>query len=70
MIVILSDRCVDRPAAISLEREFTGQSSFTRTISLPQPVDTNNVSAKLEDGVLVVTVPKAEQAGRVKVDIE
>lgn len=34
--------------------------SFSRSISVPDGVLTDNVHAKLEDGVLTVTLPKAE----------
>jgi HSP20 family molecular chaperone IbpA len=39
---------------------------------LPHRVDESRVSAKLADGILVVTVPKAspEDSGRVKVNID
>jgi len=55
---------------ISVERESTGHTTFTRSITLPTQVDASKVSAKLVDGVLTLTVPKAEDAGRVKIDIE
>ena len=35
---------------------------FRRTISLPTRVDANNVSATYKDGILTVTLPKAEEA--------
>ncbi len=35
------------------------QGHFSRTITLPGPVDTTAMQAQYEDGVLVVTVPKA-----------
>ena len=49
---------------------FTGTSSFTRTVLLPQPVDSSKVSAKLSDGVLTVTVPKAAETGSVTINVE
>ena len=49
---------------------FTGSSSFTRTVLLPQPVDSSKVTAKLEDGVLTVTIPKAAETGSVQVNVE
>ena len=36
--------------------------SFLRTISLPAHVDAEGIQADFEDGVLHITVPKAEQA--------
>jgi len=58
------------PTKISVERESTGYTTFTRSITLPTQVDASKVSAKLVDGVLTLTVPKAEDAGRVKIDVE
>ncbi|KAI0648081.1 HSP20-like chaperone [Trametes meyenii] len=56
--------------ALSTERLFSGTSSFTRTVVLPRPVDSSKVTAKLVDGVLTVTVPKAEDVGSVQVNVE
>ena len=39
---------------------FTGQ--FRRTITLPTRVDANKVNATYKDGILTVTLPKAEEA--------
>lgn len=55
---------------ISVERESTGHTSFTRSITLPTQVDANKVSAKLADGVLTLEIAKAEDAGRVKINVE
>ena len=55
---------------ISVERESTGRTTFIRSITLPSQVDASKVSAKLADGVLVLTIPKAEDVGRVKIDVE
>jgi len=46
------------------------ESTFTRTVWLPRPVDSQNVSAKLQDGVLTLTVPKMEDKEAVKVVVE
>jgi len=35
--------------------------TFNRTIELPHEIDTNNISAELKDGILRVTLPKAEK---------
>jgi len=44
--------------------------SFTRSFTLPTTVDASKVSAKYQDGVLEVTIPKAESAKPKKVHIE
>jgi len=59
--------------SISTERPgsvMTSSSSFSRTVWLPRVVDGNNVSAKLADGVLTVTIPKANDKASAKVTIE
>ncbi|TFK52561.1 HSP20-like chaperone [Heliocybe sulcata] len=56
--------------AISTERDISGTSTFRRSVWLPRPVDGNAVKAKLEDGILTVTVPKAEDKASVKVAVE
>ncbi|KAF8964229.1 HSP20-like chaperone [Flammula alnicola] len=54
---------------ISSERPFTRNVSFTRTVWLPRPVDAQNVSAKLENGVLTISVNKAEDKASTVVPI-
>ncbi len=44
--------------------------AFSRTIPLPGEVDAENVQAKLEDGVLQLTLPKREQAKRKRIQVE
>ncbi|KZW03337.1 HSP20-like chaperone [Exidia glandulosa HHB12029] len=56
---------------VSTERQFVGSTMFSRTVWLPEPVESTKVTAKLEDGVLTVTVPKAEaKQGVHKVEIQ
>jgi len=55
---------------IVAEREFIGNATFTRTVTLPERVDGHNVAAKLSDGILVVTVPKLEDDDRVVVPVD
>ncbi|WP_319508191.1 Hsp20/alpha crystallin family protein [uncultured Methanolobus sp.] len=52
-----------------LRRERT-YSSFSRTITLPEAVTTEGAKAKLEDGVLTVTLPKLQIEERKKILIE
>lgn len=46
----------------------TGQ--FTRTFSLPVPVDANRVGAEFRNGVLHLTLPKLEAARPHKIEIK
>ena len=42
-------------------REF-GYSSFKRTFTLPESVETDKISANYDDGILCITLPKREEA--------
>ncbi|HOL48692.1 MAG TPA: Hsp20/alpha crystallin family protein, partial [bacterium] len=46
--------------------------SFSRTISLNKKVDINKIKAKLKNGLLTVTLPKAEEekAKAIEVKVE
>jgi len=45
-------------------------SSFKRTFNLPRTVNTEAISAHMNDGVLLVHMPKAPEAKSRKIDIE
>ena len=44
--------------------------SFTRTLRLPAVIDAEHVEAKIADGVLTLTLPKAESARPKKINIQ
>jgi len=44
--------------------------SFSRTLRLPAPIDANHVDAKITDGVLTLTLPKAESARPKKIQVK
>jgi HSP20 family protein len=48
------------------ERSF---GSFSRSITLPSPVKTEEIKATYEEGVLTVTLPKAEEAKPKKIQV-
>lgn len=51
-------------------REFC-RSSFSRSFQLPDSVKTEEVKAKYEDGILLLTIPKKEEAKlKVKKDVK
>ncbi|UCF43423.1 MAG: Hsp20/alpha crystallin family protein [Planctomycetota bacterium] len=50
-----------------LERSY---GSFRRDLSLPTDVDTTKVDAACKEGVLTITLPKAERAKTVKVKVK
>lgn len=43
---------------------------FQRTLTLPKPVDPNNVKATYKDGILTVTLPKAEEAKPRQIEVK
>jgi len=44
--------------------------SFTRTLRLPVPINADSVDAKITNGVLTLTLPKAESAKPKKIQIK
>lgn len=51
-------------------RQERGYGTFTRTLTLPTMVDADKVEAKYENGVLRLTLPKAEAAKLRKITIK
>ena len=43
---------------------------FTRTVSLPEPVSTEGVSASYKNGILEIHLPKASKEHRKRIDVE
>jgi HSP20 family protein len=43
--------------------------AFSRTVTLPAAVDTDKATAKFEDGMLVVSMPKVTRTSRKRVEI-
>lgn len=43
--------------------------SFYRSFTLPKSVDSNKIDARYEDGVLTVTIPKAEDSKPKRIDV-
>lgn len=46
-----------------MRREF-GYATFSRSFSLPEAVDSEKIKAKHKDGILMITIPKKEEARR------
>ena len=44
--------------------------TFSRSFTLPTTVDANKITASYEDGVLAVTLPKAEEAKPRQIDVK
>ncbi len=46
-----------------------GHGRFSRAFSLPEPIDVDQVTADLQDGLLTVTIPKAGGRGSRKINV-
>jgi len=55
---------------LTSERVFSSTSSFSQTVWLPRRVDGSKVKAKLEDGILTLHIPKAEDPETVRITVE
>lgn len=64
---------VDRPEpkqeGVTYHRRERPTGSFTRVLRLPVEIDAGRVEAELRDGVLTVTLPKAESARPRKIEV-
>jgi len=54
----------------SFHRRERGAGEFVRTLTLPVQVNADGVSAALKNGVLLVTLPKAETAKTRKIQVK
>jgi HSP20 family protein len=57
-------------AGVAFHRRERAAGDFARNIDLPVDVDANRVEAKLADGVLLITLPKAEAAKPRKIQVK
>lgn len=61
-LTIAGERKSETPNGEKAERSERYVGKFRRSITLPARVDANRVSATYRDGILTVTLPKAEEA--------
>jgi HSP20 family protein len=61
-LTLKGQRKVEAPKGYSTHRTERNSWSFARTFELPAKVDAERVEARLENGVLTVTLPKAPEA--------
>ena len=69
--VIIRGRSTRHARAESDEyyRSHTSLDEFTRTVELPGPVDGARASARITDGVLEITLPRADLKKRYRIEI-
>ena len=68
-LIIRGKREVDEPADVQWHRRERAGGAFARTLALPWDINADAVEARLQDGVLVVKLPKAESAKPRKVKV-
>ena len=61
LLRISGKRKIEHPKDVSFHRVERGSTEFDRTIKLPILINQDKVDAKLEDGILSVFVPRAEE---------
>lgn len=62
MLTISGERKTESQQGDKAERSERFVGKFRRSITLPTRIDANKVSASYKDGILTVTLPKAEEA--------
>lgn len=69
-LTIKGEKKVAIEESATLHRRERPAGAFTRTMTVPWEIKTDEVSAELKDGVLTVTLPKAEAAKPRKVAVK
>jgi len=69
MLTIEGERKTSTSNGEKAERTERYVGSFRRSITLPVAVDPNRVSANYRDGVLTITLPKAEEAKPKRIEV-
>jgi HSP20 family protein len=69
-LVIKGMRKAEDRSSVTYHREERGAGRFGRVIRLPAEVDAGKVQATLRDGILTITLPKAEAARPRKIDVK
>ena len=68
-IMIRGERAAGLAPCEQYHRVERGHGRFSRTFLLPEPIDTEAVTADLKDGVLTVTLPKAGGHGARRISV-
>lgn len=61
-LTVAVQRAVAAPEGYAPQRRERADFAFERTFSLPVPVDPETASARVKDGILTLTLPKAAEA--------
>lgn len=68
-IVVRGERVCRQVPCEQYHRVERGHGRFSRAFVLPEPIDVDNVSADLKDGLLTVTIPKAGSRATRKINV-
>jgi HSP20 family protein len=69
-IVVRGERSTGHVSCEQYHRVERGHGRFSRAFVLPEPIDVESVTADFKDGVLTVTIPKANGRGVRRVDVQ
>jgi len=69
-VTLTGERVPESDEKVRWHRRERGFGRFQRVLKLPAPVDAEKVEAKLEHGLLRVTLPKAEEAKPRKIAVK
>lgn len=69
-LTIKGRRGAEKTEQVSYHRQERGVGEFARVLTLPYPVNAEKVEATLKDGVLMIVLPKAEEAKPRKIQIK
>ncbi|MBN1652882.1 MAG: Hsp20/alpha crystallin family protein [Deltaproteobacteria bacterium] len=61
-LTIRGERKIEVPEGYAAHRQERGAMQFARSFTLPSLIDTSKVEAVLKNGILELTMPKAEEA--------
>ena len=70
VLTISGERQLSVPEGYDLQRRERGSVKFSRSVSLPGPVDPEKVDARVKDGLLTVSLARAEEARPRRIAIE
>lgn len=62
--------CVVEEEEVRFHRNERFYGEFARTVVLPEAVNADKISAKMSDGILVISLPKAESAVPRKINVQ
>jgi HSP20 family protein len=68
-LTLKGERAADERVEPTYHRRERGAGSFSRSVKLPSEVNSERVEASLNDGVLLLTLPKAETAKPRKIQV-